>query len=51
MIHMSIKNKEEFYTSPSCEVIELKSQAIICQSGNEWSNEEDWGDGGFSGWN
>lgn len=42
---MGIKNKES-YVSPLCEVIEVKSQSIICQSGitDQYgnTNDPDW---------
>lgn len=43
---MSIKNKES-YDSPLCEVLEVKGQSIICQSGTTEqygnTNDPDWG--------
>ena len=46
---MIVKDNEKNYISPSCKVIEVKAQAIICQSGgNESPYEENWEDGGFS---
>lgn len=43
---MSITHKES-YEPPICEVLEVKGQSIICQSGNteQYSNtnDPDWG--------
>ena len=41
---MSMDIKSD-YISPLCKVIEVKTQAVLCQSGG--MPENDWGNGGF----
>lgn len=44
---MEIEKSQNYYT-PQCEVIEVKTQTVLCQSGgNESMPEYDWGNGGF----
>ena len=46
---MTKKEQQQVYVSPEAVTIEVKAQAIICQSGgNESPSEEDFGDGGFT---
>lgn len=42
--NMSMDIKSD-YISPLCKVIEVKTQAVLCQSGG--MPEYDWGNGGF----
>lgn len=35
------------YVSPLCDIIEVKIQNVLCQSGNESMPQQDWGNGGF----
>lgn len=35
------------YWSPKINVIEVKVQKVLCQSGNQSMYERDYGDGGF----
>ena len=42
------KRRKNLYVSPKVKTVEIKTQAIICQSGgNESMPEYDWGNGGF----
>ena len=44
---MTKKEQQPIYVSPQVETIEIKAQAIICQSGNQRMDWQDLGDGGF----
>lgn len=44
---MAKKEQQPFYVSPKVKTIEIKTQAIICQSGNQSMGWQDLGDGGF----
>lgn len=39
--------QQQVYVSPRVKTIEIKTQAIICQSGNQSMDWQDLGDGGF----
>ena len=44
---MTKKEQQPIYVSPQVETIEIKAQAIICQSVNQRMDWQDLGDGGF----
>ena len=44
---MTKKEQQAIYASPQVEIIEIKAQAIICQSGNQTMDWQDLGNGGF----
>ena len=44
---MTKKEQQSIYVSPQVKTIEIKSQAIICQSGNQRMDCQDLGDGSF----
>ncbi|MCQ2052091.1 MAG: hypothetical protein MJY74_07805 [Bacteroidaceae bacterium] len=44
---MTNKEQHPIYVSPKVETIEIKAQAIICQSGNQRMDWQDLGNGGF----
>ena len=44
---MTKKEQQPIYVSPQVKTIEIKAQAIICQSGNQRMDWQDLGDGSF----
>jgi hypothetical protein len=44
---MTKKEQQQVYVSPETVTIEIKAQAIICQSGNQRMDWQDLGDGSF----
>ena len=44
---MTKKEQQQVYVSPEAVTIEIKAQAIICQSGNQRMDWQDLGNGGF----
>ena len=44
---MTKKEQQQTYVSPVVKTLEIKAQAIICQSGNQRMDWQDLGDGGF----
>lgn len=44
---MTKKEQQPFYVSPQVRTLEIKTHAIICQSGNQRMDWQDLGNGGF----
>lgn len=44
---MTQKEQQQVYVSPETVTIEIKTHAIICQSGNQRMDWQDLGDGSF----
>lgn len=42
-----VKEQKDLYVSPEVTTLEIKAQAIICQSGNQRMDWQDLGDGSF----